>query len=603
MPTTRVFPGELQDLDYVDPNDSIESAERLDCGLYAEGYHARAILCRAAGDAKTAAGFQFLVGLCTIGESFDTPQHPFSPLWQSPTGRTLLPADLTPQDVVAVEVLAAKSKNPALTARLLDIIWETKHDAAACIAAAAAYLATAKALDNDKDWILAIQKFARSLHLASRLGYEKPLYRSVVAAIEDAVNDRTIDPQSFRALRLMRVVLRARTSDPARLATLSAQIASECESVDALDCAKAYREIESEWRRHTGDPAGAKAAALAAAEIAVKLALRRVETGRKSALAAAGLLVDAIEMLRRAGAARERVEELRRRLLELQAESLQELQTTSFQVDISQEVKAARAHVQGRSFASAVLRLAMGIRPVSVTDLKREVEAAIQNHPLSHMIDAAVMDEKGRTIAHEKGVFGKLGSESAILEAKMFTHVTRFQWGPRVSTFIEPARVQILNEHQPTLDQVAEIIHNNPFVPPGHETIFIRGLHAGLHGDFMVSSHLLVPQVENSLRYVLESRGVDVSNLQSDKTQPVRILGALLGMPAASTALGEDLTFSFRGHLIEKLGFDFRNQVAHGFVDDDSSFGSAAISTWWLILHTCVFFTLTGGADSGRPLR
>ena len=107
------------------------------------------------------------------------------------------------------------------------------------------------------------------------------------------------------------------------------------------------------------------------------------------------------------------------------------------------------------------------------------------------------------------------------------------------------------------------VVENNPFIPPDHEGIFLRGLHAGFHGDFIVASHLLPLQIENSLRYVLEENGVDVSNLMSDGTQPVKVLGAILGIPATKQIFGEQLCFELRGCLIEKTGYDFRNRVAH----------------------------------------
>jgi hypothetical protein len=140
-------------------------------------------------------------------------------------------------------------------------------------------------------------------------------------------------------------------------------------------------------------------------------------------------------------------------------------------------------------------------------------------------------------------------------------------------------------------------VQNNPFIPPDHAEIFLRGLHAGFHGDFIVAVHLLVPQVENSLRYLLEERGVDVSNLQSDGTQPVKILGALLGMEETKKALGRALHFEVRGHLIEKNGYDFRNKVAHGFVSEHDCYSKAALSCWWLVLRLCAHFAITGGQD------
>ena len=132
------------------------------------------------------------------------------------------------------------------------------------------------------------------------------------------------------------------------------------------------------------------------------------------------------------------------------------------------------------------------------------------------------------------------------------------------------------------------MILNNPFVPSGHEGIFLRGIHAGFNGDFLIASHLLVPQIENSLRFVLESQGVDVSNLMSDGTQPVKVLGALFSMNQTKEIFGDSLCFELRGCLIEKAGYDFRNRLAHGFVTERDCYSAAAAMIWWLVLRICL---------------
>jgi len=138
-------------------------------------------------------------------------------------------------------------------------------------------------------------------------------------------------------------------------------------------------------------------------------------------------------------------------------------------------------------------------------------------------------------------------------------------------------------------------------VPYGHEGIFIRGIHAGFHGDFLLSTHLLTPQIENSLRYVLESRGVDVSNLNSDGTQPVKLLGTLLGMLDTTKILGQSLCFELRGCLIAKTGYDFRNHVAHGFVSEAECYSIPAIIVWWLIVRICSIPILGDIAAKSTP--
>jgi len=122
----------------------------------------------------------------------------------------------------------------------------------------------------------------------------------------------------------------------------------------------------------------------------------------------------------------------------------------------------------------------------------------------------------------------------------------------------------------------------------------LRGIHAGFHGDFLVAAHLLVPQVENSIRHVLAGNGVDVSNLMSDGTQPVKILGPLFGLAETTAIFGESICFELRGLLIEKMGCDFRNHVAHGFVSEADCYGDASVNLWWIVLRLCLIPILNG---------
>jgi hypothetical protein len=71
-----------------------------------------------------------------------------------------------------------------------------------------------------------------------------------------------------------------------------------------------------------------------------------------------------------------------------------------------------------------------------------------------------------------------------------------------VLSVVEPARAQINEEHGAQADWTW-LTTDNPFIPEGRRVIYSRGLQAGLGGDFLVATHLLIPQLENSLRYTL----------------------------------------------------------------------------------------------------
>ena len=66
----------------------------------------------------------------------------------------------------------------------------------------------------------------------------------------------------------------------------------------------------------------------------------------------------------------------------------------------------------------------------------------------------------------------------------------------------------------------ASFVFNNPAVPPGRERLLARGLLAGFRQDWVVALHILIPQFENSLRYVVTQHGIITSAIKAEGTQP-----------------------------------------------------------------------------------
>jgi hypothetical protein len=403
----------------------------------------------------------------------------------------------------------------------------------------------------------------------------------------------------------MRLILPVGIGEPAELAAIAASIATAAQASGDVRKAKAYWEVEADWRRLAKDTPAEQKAGLAAAEAAVTEAENRATGKGVSFMAAASLMGKAIEELRQAGATKERVAELRQRMNDWQERSLVEFQTFSTGMDISKFVTGARDHVKGSDFPTALLKLAFGWNLSDPKKVKDEVVENAKQAPLTYLMCATIVDQRGRTTARKESLFNLKGEalETAI-EAEAFSHAAQSYWPLRVYGLIEPARQQILNDHKPTYSDLLPIVRNNWFIPQGHEGIFLRGLHAGFYGDFVVATHLLTPQIENSLRYVLESHGVDVSILNSDGTQPVKMLGGLFSISELKQLLGEEMCFELRGCLIEKTGYDFRNRVAHGFAQESECYSTAGVTVWWLVLRIClmpIFQTVAEPHQAASP--
>jgi hypothetical protein len=585
----QVYKGDLADFDTVDLEAPLKNVESKVCDHYCWAYWGDAEKERERGNEQKAAVYRFIGTVASFYLSEGDPTKPYMPVLQMPGRRGLIPDDLAPTDLKAVRAIAEQAKDHAIRARFYDVLWLKERDHNACREASASYLESAKELDTDDNWVHAVKQYRRGLRLASKLGRQNPPFQNLCTSLCLAIAANPDQEVGFRTYQLLQIASEEGCGDSVEWARICFEIGERAGASGEHRRARKYWMLEGSFRRATKDQSGAAAASLRVAEAYVSEGMARAEGHNASYFAAATLLKEGVEALRRAQAKRERVDTVKVKLAEFQELSLEEMKSFEYSQDISQIVKGAQDHVQGLDLIVALLRLAFGAQFVDVANLKETVMKGVNEFPMQHLFSGSVVDEKGRSTVEIAGLLGLQGEEAEIaIENEMFSHLSRFQWGIRVQGFIEPARVQILNEHHPDLRDLAFLVRNNPFVPPGHEGVFLRGLHAGFHGDFLVAAHLLVPQIENSIRYVLESTGVDVSNLMSDGTQPVKILGPLFDLKETTQIFGNSLVFELRGLLIEKRGSDFRNRIAHGFVSEAECYSAAPIILWWIVLRLCL---------------
>lgn len=90
----------------------------------------------------------------------------------------------------------------------------------------------------------------------------------------------------------------------------------------------------------------------------------------------------------------------------------------------------------------------------------------------------------------------------AAKRAEMYKHASYYHH-LIASGVVSPAINQILLEHDVSERDFMSIVSDNNFIPPSREGIYACGLYAGIKGDLLVSTHLLIPQIEHSIRYIL----------------------------------------------------------------------------------------------------
>lgn len=584
----NVFKGSIEIAKTVEFEPILAKAESPSCDFYSHAFSREASDTEVKGQQAHSLLFRFLFAICSFHPTFGNREQPYGPMFVMDGRRGILPEDLTPSDLDVVRVLYDRSTDPALKARLGDVLWVCCKDFKAARISAECYLAAGKRLVALAEcWSQAMDQFARAIQLSSNLGRRNEPFTTIVREIEDATLAVPPDEKSFKACQMMDVLLTQEVGDPSRMIGVAAKHADAAREDPRMS--RAYWEVEARWLTLAGKKDEAKAASRNAAETLILEAEARVRGPSASLTAGTRFLAMGIEALRQCGDHPQRIEHLRRQLLDWQSKIHGEMKQFEYEMDLTGAVAKAREHVKAENFENAVLRLASGHPLISPSELRDDVLKSAKEHPLTHIFGATYIDGDGRVLDTGIGLLNPNAENyEGEVQSQMVQHATSFIWGLRAAAYIEPARAEIQQAHHPRVSDVIWLIRGHPFVPPGHEDIIGRGLLAGFHGDWIMTALFLVPQIENSVRHVLKLDGVDVSNLMSDLTQPLKVCAQIIGHEKAKQVFGEEMIFELKGLLLDKRGYQLRHQIAHGMADLEDCISPATVNVWWLFLRICV---------------
>ena len=374
--------------------------------------------------------------------------------------------------------------------------------------------------------------------------------------------------------------------DPSKYSLLAERKALAAESSSNWHVARHYWIIKSRWERLAENADAEKEALIRSAETYVREAQEKIVGDNPNFSVASGHIQSAIDSYRRIGGQQPRVDALHRLLLEYQEKSVSELRAISVSFDPTEAQERARSFVNGKPLLDALMALAM-MRNTKKDDIERQVIEEAKQFPLQHLFTGVAINEHGKVVHRKPGMMSDDPEErNAAIRAEMLQKATMTQQ-ISVITVIEPVRQQILSEHYVRESDFFDLAQGSAFVPLGREAIFSRGLHAGFIGDFLVSVHLLIPQIENSIRHLLQQRGVITSYLNSEGIQDEKDINTLLYLPELKEILGEDMLFDLQCILVERVGSNMRNRMAHGLLDETGFSGAIAEYVWWIALKLC----------------
>lgn len=536
--------------------------------------------------------------------------EPFKPMFQDFQAgrRSSLPEDFTTDELEFFEGILSEVNEPWLKARLADLLWlikKPKNPEHAKIAIRSYIVHTIDPetwrRDIDDCWERAARLAMQvgdsdklneiKNHLFSAFGIEYPSGKFMKLWLADLMDRLNID-RDFRediALNLF-------------------QIGEDQKNTGDFNAARSYFELAAKKHQQSGDENRWLESLISIADCFEQEADSR---STDSKMVANSFYENAIQAYRCVPVKHRdtydvinKIQSIRVKIANTGKASLGEMGLIkSPEVDISDIAKSAIAHVSGKkSLEEALLYFTGFYAGPDISELANSAQEIMRSSPMSSIFGSSHMSSDGRVVAKTPPANLSAGEDDPANQAVLNRQIQQ-QFAIEIQFLVEgeilPALRQLLTEHRVTKHILESACHFSPIVPQERERLLGYALWLGFEYDFGNAIHLLCPQVENIVRCLLKEAGAHTSNIDREGIENENGLSTLMDLPEANRVFGDNLAFEIKSVFTDALGFNLRNEVAHGLLDDGSSSSIHAIYAWWMILRL-VIRSITNNAQENE---
>lgn len=519
----------------------------------------------------------------------DSWDEPFSPAIVSGGSRSIVPSDLDAVELALLAEALPVIEPVVLRARIADVVWtyRSPRDPAVALMATDAYLAIPLTWDA---WARSGRdSYRRVVELARRQG--KPgaavLEKLSSKLVGFLAEDRGTGYLQAQVSEVLRAASKTAPEQARELAHRLEEFATHAALGSRAERAL-LREASAWWNRGQRDEDACRCQVLVANSYATEAEMRMA--GDRPALVASGPMEKSLEALRllprkyrTAHGIEEVISQRQQRLRELRQLSLEEMTPIAQEpIEIYEFVKKAQNRVSGLERPAALIVLS---RIAPLFDLDEQKDSAREHLAggILRLLTRSTISGDGRKVSVGAGDAASEPSDQELTDELVRRNHHRL--GLVVQALIAPALEVISTEHRFDLSFVESVCRESPTVPIRHAGLWARGIWHGLNGDMPSAVSLLVPQIEQMVRLRLKAQGLHTLYIGDNGVETEKALGSLLEMPEAKVFLGEDLTFELQSVLLEQVGPNLRNEIAHGLVTDAVLWGAASVYVWWLCLR------------------
>lgn len=569
----------------------LTKASRKQCDAYRDVFAAAAEAANEAGNNLGNRVYRLLAAVASFLLSNARSDSPYAPMHMERDGRrSLIPDDLADGDLAALDGIVRTIDDHEFRARVADVLWIRRKDPAAARLAVSSFLRSASDLEGDSFWLPFVERLSRAGTISAPRGFE-PERQSVIQEIRRNLDRlRGDETHGFCCLRLVGILESMNAIDPIGDTTTASHLAIRFDHLGKPSLSVEYWNLAARLHATAGNHQAARDARISAAEALFTRGGFFLKSDPPEHWGAAHWFALSLEAMRQANGEPARIAEIHGELIEQQR--LATATPTSLEFSTSQipgysEGRAfshqrVASTISGTDFRTAVQKFANFMTPNCTGRQSDPASLRESFSPWPFLIQQSRVNRDGKTVGTIPGSL--VDQEQKADQSLLHQLAAHVYWPMAVDWIIEPARAIIMAEHQVTHHNLEFLVRESRFIRPDHEALYLQGVHAGFQGNWVVAMHLLIPQIEESVRHLFRKSGKVTSTLKQG-VQEEKDLNVLLRDPSATDILGTDLLFDLKGLLIERFGANLRNEVAHGLRGNSEFNRPDCIYLWWLVVH------------------
>jgi hypothetical protein len=523
--------------------------------------------------------------------------------------RSMIPSDIRGEQSDVLEAVLPRVQQPALRARIADIVWTNDmRKGEVAKAAIDAYCDCVEGLINgtlkaafptgSRDLVDAQTPAHRALQIASattKRGSPLPdRVISILTALYDAARN---DGQPVIFSRIVQLCVDYKIIE-AKQAAIDLEVAANAKPDIYPDAIRMALDFAGVLHKRAGDQESEKRCQLGAVRQLLRMRDECDQAGAK-----ASWVMDALLRLRhiKSDEAFSLESDLEDELRRLQRASLREMGTFAVNIEVPAERDRIIEIFSEMDFSTALKSFALLDRSPKMDDLKAAALEQGKKSPLSTMMGVKHVDDEGKTVVNTAGA----GSEEPPHDwyLHMIARLESLRRAMVVANYIEPVRLHINNMVAIEERHFNPIVWQSAFAPKLQAPLYALGFARFFQGDFPSASHLLIPQLEPSLRYILKAHGADPTKRRDDATEEDRSLDAIITNHRAELVdiLGAPLLDELDRIFNIQPGPALRHDVAHGQLSAGQCYSPDVIYACWLLYRVCCLFLMEKWDEWVRP--